>query len=305
MEHHFDLAIAKRFGVNGAILIHNLNFWISKNKANKKHFYDGEYWTYNSIAAFTELFPYWTSRQLERIISNLVRDGAVIKGNYNKSPYDRTTWYALTDTVKHIYANGSAHFTKRGNVFAQTVEPIPDSKQDNKQTDNKQHISNFEKFGVQEDLEPLEIVPIQVEIKKEKQRKKVAQKKESFGFGQFVDAWRSVEINGTKFDFQINNSKNVGQYQNILKAIKRDLASKYGEYTDEKLAESVQVILQRAYLYFSSMYKEKISSTFLFEPVYVYTHYNKIKTFRSTDKNTIDRNELKHLINEKYGNLQG
>lgn len=136
MEHHFNIKIAKIYGVEGAILLHNINFWIEKNEANNRHFYDGKFWTYSSIEAFTKLFPYWSKRQIERIVNNLIKQGALIKGNYNAIAYDRTAWYALTETVKSIYANGEMELTKQGNGFTQTVSPIPDSNKDNN-TDNK------------------------------------------------------------------------------------------------------------------------------------------------------------------------
>ena len=72
---HFDSNVASKVGVDGAIMLNNLQFWIVKNKANKKHFYDNNYWTYNSIDAFTEIFPFWSRRQIERILNNLKKDG--------------------------------------------------------------------------------------------------------------------------------------------------------------------------------------------------------------------------------------
>lgn len=149
MEHNFNLSIAKKFGVEEAIIIHNIYFWTLKNKANGKHFHDGNYWTYNSIEAFTELFPYWSRRQIERILKNAVDKGAIIKGNYNKIAYDRTTWYALTETVKSIYANGEMETTEWGNGSTQSGETIPDSKTDSKPFDKpieEEEISDFIEF---------------------------------------------------------------------------------------------------------------------------------------------------------------
>jgi hypothetical protein len=174
MEHHFNIIIAEKYGVEGAIIIHNLMFWISKNEANNKHFYDDTYWTYNSLEAFTKQFPYWSRRQIERILNSLEINGAIIKGNYNKSSYDRTTWYALTDMVKCIYANGETHFTKRGNGYPQTVTPIPDSNTYNKQY-NKLDIAKTEVFeptpdkelfNFESDKQPEEEIPKKVAPKK-------------------------------------------------------------------------------------------------------------------------------------------
>ena len=136
MYYSFNSEIAIKYGVDGAIMIENLHFWISKNKANEKHFYDGRYWTYNSLKAFEKLFPFWSSRQIERILRNLINQGAIVTGNYNKIPYDRTKWYALTESVISIYANGEIEERKCVNENNETVEPIPDNKPDNKPDNN-------------------------------------------------------------------------------------------------------------------------------------------------------------------------
>ena len=128
MKYSFDPIIAKYYGVDGAIVIENLYFWIMKNKANDKNYFDGEYWTYNSVKAFEELFPFWSKRQIERILKNLENEGAIKTGNYNKLQYDRTKWYALNQTVLSIYANGEMETTESGNENTQTGEPIPYNK---------------------------------------------------------------------------------------------------------------------------------------------------------------------------------
>ena len=44
MTHVFDVEVAEKYGVNSAILLNALVFWVKKNKANKKHFHDGLTW---------------------------------------------------------------------------------------------------------------------------------------------------------------------------------------------------------------------------------------------------------------------
>lgn len=103
MEHSFNVEVAKRYGVTAAIFIHSLYFWIAKNEANGRHYYDGKSWTYNSLSALTKLFPYFTKSQIRTVISKCESEGAVIKGNFNKAGYDKTCWYALGDEVLEIY----------------------------------------------------------------------------------------------------------------------------------------------------------------------------------------------------------
>ena len=112
MVYSFDTEIAQRFGVNEAILIQNIAYWIRKNEANDKHFHDGRYWTYNSAEAFAELFPFWSVNQIRRLLSRLVEIGVLIKGNYNASQYDRTAWYGFADSYLQ---NCKIHFANLQN----------------------------------------------------------------------------------------------------------------------------------------------------------------------------------------------
>jgi len=97
MEHSFNIHYAQRYGLHEAIMIKNFQFWIWKNKANGSHKYDDRTWTYNSVKAFEELFPYLSSSQIRRCLESLVEQGVLIKGEYNKNPYDRTSWFAFRD----------------------------------------------------------------------------------------------------------------------------------------------------------------------------------------------------------------
>jgi len=97
MQHNFDVDIAKRFGVLEAILLENLYFWIEKNRANNKHYYNDRYWTYNSRKAFSEIFPYATERQIRTALEKLEKNEIIKTGNFNKAGFDKTLWYSITD----------------------------------------------------------------------------------------------------------------------------------------------------------------------------------------------------------------
>lgn len=125
MKHIFDVDIAKQYGVNAAVLLENIGYWIKQNEANETNFYDGTYWTFNSRRAYRELFPYMSERQINTAFEKLIADGLIITGNYNKLAYDRTLWYALTKKGKCIL-----HFDIMDNVILsngdmQNVTPIP------------------------------------------------------------------------------------------------------------------------------------------------------------------------------------
>lgn len=150
MEYSFNINHAKKYGVNEAIIIKNFQFWITKNKASGIHNHDGRTWTYNTLEAFTELFPFWSERQIRTVIQSLIKQEVIIKGNYNKVGYDRTTWYAFSEEVTFltdgldISDKSKRHIcqieeTELSNGSDTSVAPIPDSKPYNK-PDSKPNI---------------------------------------------------------------------------------------------------------------------------------------------------------------------
>lgn len=137
MEHSFNIELAKKYGILEAILLKNIWFWIEKNKANEKNFYDGTYWTYNSTRAFNELFPYASESSIKRALKSLQEKGIIKTGNYNKSSYDRTLWYAFTDLGESIVSNRQMEVNKSSNGNKQNGLTIPDINTDNKTTNIK------------------------------------------------------------------------------------------------------------------------------------------------------------------------
>ena len=100
-SHYFEVEDAERFGILPAVLLTNIRYWVSKNAANEKHFYDGEYWTYNSVQAFSALFPYATTKQIRKALDDLVSFGEIKTGCFNVNPYDRTKWFSCRIDLPH------------------------------------------------------------------------------------------------------------------------------------------------------------------------------------------------------------
>lgn len=131
--HSFDTRIAKLYGIESATILQNIYFWVEKNKANETHFYDGYYWTYNSVKAFGYLFDYMSESVIRRSLKTLEDNGIIIKGNYNQVKYDRTSWYAITEKGyslfdKSICQNKQMEVSKITNRIVENNEPIPDIK---------------------------------------------------------------------------------------------------------------------------------------------------------------------------------
>lgn len=122
--HSFHVEHASKYGINAAVLLQNIHHWIGHNHANGTHFHDGRTWTYNSVRAFADLFPYLTAKQVRTALDLLVSEGVLLRGNYNAKPADRTTWFALTDEflASHPLPSrakaGSAHLPSKANGSA-------------------------------------------------------------------------------------------------------------------------------------------------------------------------------------------
>lgn len=166
MEHSFNIELAKEYGVNSAILIKHLYFWIDKNRANNKHFIEDRYWTYNSVKAFSEMFSYLTEKQIRYALKKLEEEKIIVVTNHNETQYDRTLWYAFTDYgISILNKNGyntdgfahltkgtngfdkryNSHLTKSTNGFDKKYKPIPDNIPDNIPDIKKEKINKKEK----------------------------------------------------------------------------------------------------------------------------------------------------------------
>lgn len=110
----FDIDVAIQYGEREAVIIQLFQFWISKNKANNKNFYNGHYWTYNSVEAWQQLLPLYTKKQLRSTLDNLCQQGVLIRGNFNKNKFDRTCWYAFSDEKKWL-SESTKNLEKREN----------------------------------------------------------------------------------------------------------------------------------------------------------------------------------------------
>lgn len=136
MHHYFNTEIAKEVGVNAAVILENIAHWVLKNKANDKNFYDGHYWTYNSRTAMTALFPYLSEKQVRYALDALRKADMVLTGNYNKSSYDRTLWYTVSDSCAKKYFPELLDWPKKANELDGVGQPIPDINTNNKPDNN-------------------------------------------------------------------------------------------------------------------------------------------------------------------------
>ena len=193
MEHHFNIEFAKLYGIEEAIIVHNLYFWIIKNIANNVHEHNGKFWTYNSNNAFVALFPYMNKTKICRVMAHLESEGIIIKDNFNKDNRDRTLWYSFADEGINILNDCGYDISKMTKCTVQNElckiqnePPLPYNKQtNNKQEYKKENIDN--KLSIKE--------------KKEKS----FSKKERIDYDAIVKCWN--ETNPTLSSVRMLNDK--------------------------------------------------------------------------------------------------
>lgn len=100
--HTYHAGVAEETSIIEAIILESLAFWVKKNEANRRNYYDGRYWTYNSVKAYAELFPEMSEKQIGAALKKLESRGLIVTGNYNKLAFDHTKWYALTEEAYEL-----------------------------------------------------------------------------------------------------------------------------------------------------------------------------------------------------------
>lgn len=95
-EHAFDTEHAVMYGVNCAIILHELEKYINCGHPNSK-IHRGKTWVEIDIETFGTLFPYLSKYAIKTALKTLIRERLIIVDSLNKSKLDRKLWYAISD----------------------------------------------------------------------------------------------------------------------------------------------------------------------------------------------------------------
>lgn len=148
MINSFDTDVAQDVGIVAAILYKNIQYWCLKNKANEINEHDGLFWTYNSMKAYQELFPYLGVKAIRAGLDKLEERGYIKVGNFNENKRDRTRWYADLHLISNIEApqepdsnmpKGQMESDKRANASSEKGKALPNNYQIT--TTNKKEVS--------------------------------------------------------------------------------------------------------------------------------------------------------------------
>jgi len=157
-HHSFDIKLAAMYGVEEAILIHHFQHWIRINAFAGRNFKEGKTWTYQSRKDIQAHFPYWNVDRVKYLCEKLEALGVVKTANFNKSPVDKTLWYAFVDEEAFgVDRESSNNFYERQKCPSKgksalpegkSAQPIPDSiNTDAKPTHEEKRKETKEKGG--------------------------------------------------------------------------------------------------------------------------------------------------------------
>lgn len=102
MRHSFNTDVAERYGLQEAILLDWIVFWLVENERNERNFYEGRCWVFNSAKALAEKFHYLSPNTIQKTLKRLEDAGIIISGNFNKNKFDRTKWYSIADEYRYL-----------------------------------------------------------------------------------------------------------------------------------------------------------------------------------------------------------
>lgn len=105
-EHHFSPDLADRYGVDVAIILHEIAYYVDYNRRNGVNFHEGRWWMFNTLKSFCESHTYWTKNQVEYLLRKCKNLGLILTGHFHEGG-NRTTWYTLGDEIAAFFRNGT------------------------------------------------------------------------------------------------------------------------------------------------------------------------------------------------------
>lgn len=99
----FDQGVAMECGVNAAIVLNHIIYWLKSNQKFKdRHpecIQEGKIWMYEKQEEMAEFFGFYSTKEVRDYIKILVDKGFLVKGNFNTNHFDKKNWYSLSDEL--------------------------------------------------------------------------------------------------------------------------------------------------------------------------------------------------------------
>ena len=152
--HSFNVNVAKKVGVNKAILLQYIEFWVDKNKANQVLIYEGKAWVYHTASGFEEIFSYMKANTIAKYLVELEKEGYLHSSQNiekGKNRNNRVKYYTLGD----LYFSITEKEAKNQNEPAQNQNEC--AKNQNVYNDISLENNNISKSEVTKELNKQEL----------------------------------------------------------------------------------------------------------------------------------------------------
>jgi hypothetical protein len=144
----YDSGIANHLGLDAAIIFNHIVYWLRINIKNPNCQINGKIWMYETMQEIADFFGHLKIDDVKRAISKLLDSGLLIKDNFNKNKFDRTSWYTVFDQAilsnkpfnqKNSFDSANMHNGKsasaQSNVHPCTLYNIKEDKEIDKEDD--------------------------------------------------------------------------------------------------------------------------------------------------------------------------
>ena len=92
--HYFDVDVARRCGVNAAILLSDIQYWCERSKGDPAHLREGRVWMWSSLDEFAQRHPYMSFAQVRFALRQLRQNEMVLTLRHGGNS---TIWYAPSE----------------------------------------------------------------------------------------------------------------------------------------------------------------------------------------------------------------
>jgi len=315
-EHSFDVELASIVGLEKAILIKNISYWIEENKRRNEtgSFANGIWWTEESLTSLAKKYPYFKRTSIGRWMQELHDLGwiRIVVGKSGKNRYSSGKVFELWDDDMDWKSLLSQNRTV-------AIRPKMRQQPSQNETANAEKVANCRPILGRNNIdtnrgldieENIEISPataggIDLPLKSKVVEEKKPEGKNIFaGPAKKSEPWTKTvarifdQVNEKKhaenrleylpFNWKVCAEENFKHLKNLReKAIAPDFKTKHKkEPSEEDLATSFKAVFGVAWDYFYKIQKST-GGALCFTPTNIYKSYNKIKSsLNGNSKNT-------------------
>lgn len=108
-------------GLESAAVLQHIRYWSNINASDPQMFRDGRVWVYASRRSIGEIFPCISEQRIKTILTRLVEDGYLIKGDYSLALTYKATWFSLSDMAKSLFEGTTLPLVKSTNGLVKST----------------------------------------------------------------------------------------------------------------------------------------------------------------------------------------